>query len=543
MQLTLMFYSFLSFGLFLFMVMGFAFLNGYRKSDHRAINISLFDFSGALVFCICYLAISGIFLISFFADWRGFIAVLLIAVPTVLGIWCVASLIHNRLFTVFLYDRVYVLATCIFTVFILIIANAPIALRDTPDGPYVNKENVNSVRLQKLTGDLPADNVLPFVVQEYLANDISFSSNSPILPGQPVTNRPFLMSLVALPFRIVILPSETKPMNLPKYSYGGQEWPDFRILARNEISYAVFMGIGVFLNAAILLTLGLFANLLWNKKKFDWLLVALFASSSFYIFQTIFLWPKNLAAFFILFSAYLYIVKRSLIWAGVLIGLAYLSHPYALGYLLVGIVFILIEGYQNIAMTFKNLSKFFAAFTLITIPWFIWKQYLIHIPSDMLAQNLLLNGLSFKEFIWVRVVSLSREFLPVQFIASSFSVKGFYIDSSLNLFGAVGSLILLSTLFFPFTNKNQLLIKEPSQGLDYFKKATLYCFTSSILLACIFSYIGVPLVHGAQVLPGLLMIFFVYVFSPFSHIMLTIGWMQVIINMVLLTAYLIKIAQ
>jgi hypothetical protein len=192
-------------------------------------------------------------------------------------------------------------------------------------------------------------------------------------------------------------------------------------------------------------------------------------------------------------------------------------------------------------MTLKNLVKFFAAFALITIPWFIWKEYLIHIPSDMLAQNLLINGISFKEFIWVRVVSLSREFLPVQFIASSFSVKGFYIDSSLNLFGAVGSLILLSTLFIPFTNKYQLLIKEPSEGFNCFKKIILYCLASSILLACIFSYIGVPLVHGAQVLPGLMMILFVYVFSPSSPILLTIGWLQVIINIIFLTAYLVKI--
>ena len=541
MLLTLILYSLSTFGLFILMVLGFASLKSNSKGKHRTIELSLYDFCWALVFSICYLAISGVLIIYFFSDWRGLLSILIIAIPTVLGVWSATHLIRHQLLPVFLGEKFYILATCLFTILLLVIANAPISLIDTPDGPYVNKEHVNSVRLQKLTGDLPADNVLPFIVQEYLVNDISFASNSPIMPGQPVTNRPFLMSLVALPFRMAILPSETKLSELPKYSYGGQEWPDFRILARNEIGYAVFMGIGVFLNAAILLSLGLFANLLWSKKKFDWLLVGLFFSSPFYIFQTVFLWPKNLAAFFILFAAYLYIVKRSLVLAGALIGLAYLSHPYVLGYLLVGMAFILIKGYKNLVLTLKGLSRFFATFALVTIPWFIWKEYFINIPSNMVTQNLLMNGISFKEFIWVRIVSLSREFLPVQFIANNFSVKSFYIESSLNLFGAVGSLVLLCALLIPCSNTFQFRTVNSSQSFDGFKKIILYCFISSILLACSFSFIGVPLVHGAQVLPGLLMIWSVYVFSLSSPIVLAIGWMQVIINMIFFIAYFIKI--
>jgi hypothetical protein len=84
-----------------------------------------------------------------------------------------------------------------------------------PDGPYIFKEHTLPVRLQVLTGNLPADNYIPFVVQEYLLRDISFSREHPILPGQEVSNRTVLMALATAPFRAALKspPRRGTPLN------------------------------------------------------------------------------------------------------------------------------------------------------------------------------------------------------------------------------------------------------------------------------------------------------------------------------------------
>ena len=72
-----------------------------------------------------------------------------------------------------------------------------------PDGLYVFKTHTTNVKIQYLTS-LPADNYIPFAVAEFFLRGVSFKKERPILPGNEVSNRTILMSLVALPFRVAL---------------------------------------------------------------------------------------------------------------------------------------------------------------------------------------------------------------------------------------------------------------------------------------------------------------------------------------------------
>src|SRR4030095_16461364 len=72
-----------------------------------------------------------------------------------------------------------------------------------PDGLYISKSRTTNVKIQYLTS-LPADNFIPFAVAEFFLRGVSFKKQRPILPGQEVSNRTILMSLVAMPFRAAL---------------------------------------------------------------------------------------------------------------------------------------------------------------------------------------------------------------------------------------------------------------------------------------------------------------------------------------------------
>jgi hypothetical protein len=540
MHLTGLLYSLLTLGLFLLVTGSFIPLTKKLNflSEDQDSDLALYCLT--LVFVIAYLAICGLLLIWIPFSHKKTIAIILLLAPLIYG--------YLKLYGSFKFSKkllkkresVYIGVATLFSVILLILANTTIQLGDTPDGPYVNKENINSVRIQKMTGNLPADNVLPFIAQEYLAYGLSFTGNSPIMPGQPVTNRPFLLSLVSLPFRLSLLPLDKQFASLPKYSYAGQDWPDFRVLASNQLGYSSFLGIGVFLNAIMLLPMGLFALKLWGEKKYDYLLTALFITSPFYIFQTIFIWPKIFAAFFILYAIYLFLFCGSRLFAGILLGLAYLSHPYASGYLLIALLMIGILGFQDKTRLIKNLGNVLIGFSTMVLPWIVWAKFLIDIPSNMVSQNLFVDGISTTQFFWVRVVSLAKGILPIQFVPENFDVINFYVISSLNITGSVGTLLFCTVIvIFIF---DRILQEKAPQDLYSKNKlkvniALVYIMLSSALLAMSFSFIGWPLIHGGQALPAFVMLICIYYISRVQGIFQVFAWLQVAFNAMLFIKY------
>src|SRR6202044_1630581 len=109
--------------------------------------------------------------------------------------------------------------------------------------PYVSKEWTRGVKIQFMTGSLPLDNVLPFEVSEYFLRGISFQDNHPIMPGQEVTNRPVLAAAVVTPFLAAIAPPDSTENTLPTFSYVGTQWPDFRVLVKDDRACTVYLAV------------------------------------------------------------------------------------------------------------------------------------------------------------------------------------------------------------------------------------------------------------------------------------------------------------
>lgn len=430
----------------------------------------------------------------------------------------------------------------IFAISILFLSSITFPLKDNlPDGAYVDKEHVTSVRIQSITGGLPADNVIPYVVQEYMARSISFINNSPILPGQHVANRPILVSLIALPIRMTL--RSVKPQgDLPTFGYVDTQWPDFRILLRDQATFPIFLGVAVFLNACLLLGVGLVATKIENIKWYNSALIfMLFATSPYFIFQTLFTWPKSLAGFFIITSFFFYQKHRSPLITGGLLALAYLSHPYAIGYLIVIIAALLtIEKRSSIYTRVVNSTLLCLAFAVVVAPWFLWTKLYLGGSSDLISQNFNFANLSPFQFVWPRVANLMNTMLPVHLLTFDTHLTSIYIQSSLNLAGALGTLVLSCSasmaIFYSLMKYAPTAELSAIQAHRELKQATLLFGAASTLLACIFSNPGYPLLHGWQPFAALIIVLGVH-WASVSRMALGIFWIQVIINLLMTVVY------
>jgi hypothetical protein len=428
------------------------------------------------------------------------------------------------------------------TLLSIFIANLPVKLpQNLADGAYVAKANVLPVRIQYIVGDLPADNSIPHVVSEYLLQNISFKENSPILPGQEVSNRPILMSLVSLPFIASLRAPHQLSGPLPKFSYVGQEWPDFRLLIQDVHSYRISLTVGIILNALMLLSVGVFVSSIFAISAPIALACTLsVVTSPFFLFQTIFIWPKAMAGFFLALSIFLVLRKKDYFLGGLMMGLAYLSHPYAAAFVL-GIcllfVFELLIKIMKLDPTlpsFVNLIQgliiFCISFGVLVVPWLIWIKLIIQLPpSNLIEQNLFIPGQSVINFLWVRVVNFSTTFLPFYWSRYPFDFRQFTLGSSVNAVGACGALIYIFFLKFALSfNVKKSYPELMSIGLP------------AVFLIFIFSITTVPALHGLQ-FPIMAMLFlgcvqaFKTLGNAYGGILI---YIQCIVNILLLTFYL-----
>ena len=118
------------------------------------------------------------------------------------------------------------------------------------------------------------------------------------------------------------------------------------------------------------------------------------------------------------------------------------------------------------------------------------------------------------------------------------------MESSLNLVGAAGTLFFMGILLIPFFNLSNLpanLKNNNHLWASNLKGVVLYSLISSVLLACSFSFIGVPLVHGGQLLPLIFMILGVQWLVGSGRIPFALGSAQVVVNTLLFSIYLLKL--
>jgi hypothetical protein len=119
-------------------------------------------------------------------------------------------------------------------------------------GMFIFQKHRLNTRVQYLAG-LPSDNYIPYTVTEFLLRGISFKTTRPILPGNEVSNRTILMSLVALPYRALLSWGAHCPRHLRRV-HSGIDMPDVESL-NDDGSFAQFLVVGLFLNSLLLLGL------------------------------------------------------------------------------------------------------------------------------------------------------------------------------------------------------------------------------------------------------------------------------------------------
>ncbi len=370
----------------------------------------------------------------------------------------------------------------------------PALPRNLPDGKYVFKSDTLNVRLQYMT-NLPADNFLPYAVTEFFLRRISFRKEHPLLPGNEISNRTILMSLVALPYRAAFGMPPRQSAKLGTLQFAGGHWPNVAEIYRDDY-YRQFEVVGVFLNSL------LFLGLICAFGDCSWAAVVLPAGALLYltdpylITQTIFVWPKALAGFFLVLSWHA--ARRHFHPALVALcaGLAYQSHPFALVFVVaLGIFFIVRLGRGEIRL--RALLGFVVTLLLFLVPWFIWTRWRLQLPSDMIWQNLAGPGTGPAlahpiDFIWVRARNFCELFTPTMFFVYPFAANG-VVEAARNcLPGAVGIFLIVPAIL-------EAAILARRCPLLAVAIATPFA-----LVTAIFSYPAPTILHGYQAAVGML---------------------------------------
>jgi hypothetical protein len=367
-----------------------------------------------------------------------------------------------------------------------------------PDGIYVFKTHTTNVKVQYLTG-LPADNYIPFTVAEFFLRGVSFKKERPIMPGTEVSNRTILMSLVAMPFRVALGAPHDHP-KLGTYHYVGREWPDVSKLNTSDY-FEQFAIVGLVLNSLMLLGVFVFCSSLGANSVLP-LATLLYVTNPYFIAQTVYTWPKALAGFFILLA-----------WASIrrghgppvvaaLMALACHSHPYA-------IVFAGCVGLSYLAQWRRGKSRvppavlYLLVFGLILAPWIIWTRFVLHIPSDLVAQNFSGSGTeaawaSPMNFVWIRLYNLFYLAGSMVFTVYPFDFRAVLNYWLFSLPGVVGLIMIYAAL------AQCTELPKPRPWLWY------GLLGPALLILAIYSCPALPVLHGYQSLLGVLLFFGVW---------------------------------
>ena len=294
-----------------------------------------------------------------------------------------------------------------------------------PDGLYISKAHTTNVKIQYLTS-LPVDNFIPFAVAEFFLRGISFKKHRPIIPGQEVSNRTILMSLVAMPF-LAALDSPRDHPRLGSYKYIGQNWPDVWKLDEGN-AFEEFAVVGMVLNSLMLVGLFIFCSSLGANSVLP-VGTLLYITDPYFVAQTIYTWPKALAGFFILLAWTSIRLGHGPAAVAVLMALAYHSHPYALVFAGCACFYYLIQ-WRRGQSPLSAAGRYLLILALVIAPWIVWTKFHLQIPSDLITQNFSGGGTELAwtspiNFVWIRLQNLfyligSQMFSIYPFDARSF---------------------------------------------------------------------------------------------------------------------------
>jgi hypothetical protein len=358
-------------------------------------------------------------------------------------------------------------------------------------GTYPFRQWAQYTRLQALAGDYPADNFLPAVVTEYLARGVRFTVERPVMPGQEVSNRPILTSLIVLPFRMVFGRSTPTPAVLPKINDMGVAYPDGSSLL-TDFNFDIYLVIATFLNALVLV--GAYALLVALRVRRPLLIVLLVCLPSLYvIIQDFYTWPKSAAAFFIV-AAFLMLQERRPSWiAGIFLGLGYWFHPYAVIFIISLALYYLADAAiksrhdaASARTALRSLVGVAVAAFVVIAPWLIWTRFIIAIPGDLITQNMA-SSQSLLQHVWIRLDNLSMTIFLQAIESSTFDLPSFTRSVAISLASPIG-------LLFYFLVPAAIVLR--------FTSAPVMCVAGILLPLLIiqipFSAPAVPSIMGAQ---------------------------------------------
>lgn len=498
----------------------------FKKNNFTLLSkISL----SAILTC-CKLAIVGALIALIPWQFRNIFSIIILCLWLSIGTY---KLIHKskykELLKITSSESIFLAFGLIHVIICFSLSHLPIHLPDQlPDGAYVNKKNHLGVKIQYLTGSLPADNSIPHVVSEYILRDISFLSNRPILPGQEVTNRPILMALIVVPFRAALSLPPQSTLPLPKFEYVGQQWPDFTLLMEDSNSYSHYLIVAIILNSLIILALGSLHNTYIKSNLSSIYLCILFITSPYFIFQTLFTWPKVFAGFFLIIGALALLNWKNYISAGIFMALAYLSHPYAIVFT---ISIFLLFGFRfiNKKAGLSDFFKYLFSFILTISPWLIWSNLYLKISSDLVSQNFSAGNMNTVDMIWIRLYNLINTIIPNHFHIFPYNAQSIIPSSAMNMTGAMGALIIIPSLIYIVINWGTLKSLVVS-----------FILVPGVLLISIFSAPSLPILHGFQAIVAILMIFGVLLLNTKAPKIIATAVIstQVLVNILMLSDYI-----
>lgn len=362
-----------------------------------------------------------------------------------------------------------------------------------PGGLFISKTPGMNPKVQILTG-LPADNYIPFAVTEFLLRNISFRKERPLLPANEVSNRTILMSRVALPFRTVG-GAPRNDRSLGAFHYAGRDGPDVWQLNTGS-SFAQFEVVGLVLNSLLLIGLLAFCATA-GAGSITPLATLLYITNPYFLSETIFTWPKPLAGFFILLAWVSLRQSHPPAVVGVLMALAFHSHPYAIVFAgFIGLFYLTRARRENVG--FGPALRYAAVFILCVAPWFIWTTLVLRIPSDLIAQNFIGPDSAAAlaspiNFIWIRLQNFVLLTTPMMFGVYPFDLIPVIHRWLFCLPGAVGLVLI-------YPGVVQCVIERSWRSWLWYG-----LIGPCLALVAVFSVPALPVLHGYQAAVGILL--------------------------------------
>lgn len=349
------------------------------------------------------------------------------------------------------------------TILILLPFTKPTNFIPDPEFRQDRNYSVLNVKVLNIVQTSANDNYIPYRQAQFILNRSNPTTDSFISEwGVHFFQRtPLMGGVVAF---ILNLFGDTVPVDY-SWSAAAQD-PGF--------TYMKFQLIAHILNAVFLLPAYALILYFFSRKTAE-ITVLLLSVSQFFVYNSIFSWPKSFTAFFILLSwVVLFTANRKYALVGGLIGgIAYLSHDLAVLYIGTSIVMLLSQ------KRFRDALYSVAGLLVAAIPWFFTSSIIfkktssfIYYPFSLRASPQPENqGQIIREFLhtspftilWIKVQSLFYLLSPYQLLVDESGqafTKRLWALSIFSLPGAVGLGIIPFTVggfFKSFKNKFLLL--------------------------------------------------------------------------------------